>query len=99
VAGLATVAKDISVFACTTLCHKTLALTTFALFQFFNAFNVRVERGTAYNKHFFNNKMHWTALTSALIFQVISVQWMPAQAVFGTRSLSLADWVLASVVA
>ena len=33
----------------------TLAFTTFVLFQFFNVFNARVERGTAFNRHFFDN--------------------------------------------
>lgn len=78
---------------------QTLAFTTFVLFQFFNVFNARVERGTAFNKHFFNNKMLWTALAGALMLQLIAVQWEPAHGVFGTQSLSLADWVLATLVA
>ena len=78
---------------------QTLAFTTFVLFQFFNVFNARVERGTAFNKYFFNNTMLWSALTGALILQIIAVQWAPAQGVFGTHSLSLADWVVATLVA
>ena len=78
---------------------QTLAFTTFVLFQFFNVFNARVERGSAFNKYFFNNKMLWTALTGALILQIMAVQWAPAQGVFGTQSLSLANWVLATSVA
>ena len=78
---------------------QTLAFTTFVLFQFFNVFNARVERGTAFNKYFFNNTMLWSALTGALILQFIAVQWAPAQGVFGTQSLSLADWIFATLVA
>ena len=78
---------------------QTLAFTTFVLFQFFNVFNARAERGTAFNKYFFNNTMLWSALTGALILQIIAVQWAPAQGVFGTHSLSLADWVVATLVA
>ena len=78
---------------------QTLAFTTFVLFQFFNVFNARVERGTAFNKYFFNNKMLWTALTGALGLQIIAVQWAPAQGVFGTQALSIADWALATGVA
>jgi len=77
----------------------TLAFTTFVLFQFFNVFNARVERGTAFNKYFFHNAMLWTALGGALALQVIAVQWTPAHQVFGTQSLSLENWVLATVVA
>ena len=78
---------------------QTLAFTTFVLFQFFNVFNARVERGSAFNKSFFNNKMLWTALTGALTLQIIAVQWAPAQGVFGTQSLSLTEWVSATLVA
>ena len=78
---------------------QTLAFTTFVLFQFFNIFNARVERGTAFNKYFFHNKMLWTALTCTLILQIIAVQWEPAHGVFGTQSLTLSNWVLATLVA
>jgi Ca2+-transporting ATPase len=78
---------------------QTLAFTTFVLFQFFNVFNARVERGTAFNKYFFKNAMLWTALCSVLVLQIIAVQWTSAQAVFGTKSLSLENWVLATAVA
>jgi P-type Ca2+ transporter type 2C len=78
---------------------QTLVFTTFVLFQFFNVFNARVERGTAFNKYFFNNNMLWTALIGALILQIIAVQWTPAHEIFGTQSLSLADWGLATLVA
>lgn len=77
----------------------TLAFTTFVLFQFFNVFNARVERGTAFNKYFFRNAMLWTALGGALALQIIAVQWAPAHQIFGTQSLSLENWVLATVVA
>ena len=83
----------------TTAQAQTLAFTTFVLFQFFNVFNARVERGSAFNKYFFNNKMLWSALTGALILQIIAVQWGPAHGVFGTQSLSFADWALATLVA
>ena len=83
----------------TTAQAQTLAFTTFVLFQFFNVFNARVERGTAFNKYFFNNTMLWSALTGALILQIIAVQWPPAQGVFGTHALTLADWAFATLVA
>jgi Ca2+-transporting ATPase len=53
----------------------TLAFTTFVLFQFFNVFNARAETGSAFNRHFFANRMLWP----------------PAQAIFGTTALSAAD--------
>lgn len=77
----------------------TLAFTTFVLFQFFNVFNSRVERGTAFNRYFFKNTMLWAALSGVIALQVIAVQWPPAQALFGTQSLTLANWLLATAVA
>lgn len=77
----------------------TLAFTTFVLFQFFNVFNSRVERGTAFNRYFFKNTMLWTALCAVIVLQVIAVQWPPAQSMFGTQPLNLTDWATAVLVA
>ena len=77
----------------------TLAFTTFVLFQFFNVFNSRVERGTAFNRYFFKNSMLWAALCGVIALQIIAVQWPPAQSMFGTQPLDLIDWALAVVIA
>ena len=77
----------------------TLAFTTFVLFQFFNVFNSRVERGTAFNRYFFKNTMLWTALCGVIALQIIAVEWLPAQTIFGTQPLNLTDWALAATVA
>jgi P-type Ca2+ transporter type 2C len=78
---------------------QTLAFTTFVLFQFFNVFNARVERGTAFNRHFFDNPMLWAALGGVVVLQALAVQWPAAHSVFGTQSLSLANWGIATGVA
>jgi len=77
----------------------TLAFTTFVLFQFFNVFNARAETGSAFDRHFFANRMLWLALVAVLTLQVIVVHWPPAQAIFDTTDLSAADWLLATAVA
>ena len=77
----------------------TLAFTTFVLFQFFNVFNSRVERSTAFNRYFFKNTMLWAALGGVIALQVVAVQWPPAQTLFGTQPLSFSNWVLAGAVA
>ncbi|OWW22841.1 metal-transporting ATPase [Noviherbaspirillum denitrificans] len=77
----------------------TLAFTTFVLFQFFNVFNARVERGTAFNKHFFENRMLWASLVGVLLLQALAVNWSPAQSVFGTHPLTLQEWGIAAAVA
>ena len=77
----------------------TLTFTTFVLFQFFNVFNARAETGSAFNRHFFSNRMLWLALTAVLALQVAVVHWAPAQAIFDTTHLSAADWAVAAAVA
>jgi len=77
----------------------TLAFTTFVLFQFFNVFNARAEHGSAFNRGFFRNRWLWLSLIAVLALQVLAVHWAPAQAVFRTTDLALADWGLAALVA
>jgi Ca2+-transporting ATPase len=77
----------------------TLAFTTFVLFQFFNIFNARAEHGSAFNSQFLRNRYLWLSLAAVLALQVLVVHWGPAQAVFRTTDLALADWCLAALVA
>ena len=77
----------------------TLAFTTFVLFQFFNVFNARAETGSAFNRRFFDNRMLWLSLLGVLALQVVVVHWPPAQAIFHTTDLSLADWTITIAVA
>ncbi|MBL1262217.1 calcium-translocating P-type ATPase, PMCA-type [Candidatus Methylomicrobium oryzae] len=78
---------------------KALAFTTFVLFQVFNVFNARSEKGTAFQGHFFANKMLWLSLFGVCLLQVLSIHWPPAQRVFHTSPLSAGDWLIAAAVA
>jgi len=77
----------------------TLAFTTFVLFQFFNVFNARAEHHSAFNRQFFANRNLWLSLIGVVGLQVLVVHWQPAQSIFHTVDLSLADWGLATLVA
>ncbi len=77
----------------------TLAFTTFVLFQFFNIFNARAERHSAFNRQFFSNGKLWLALLGVVWLQVLVVHWGPAQAIFDTVDLGLRDWALSLLVA
>ncbi len=77
----------------------TLAFTTFVLFQFFNVFNARAEHGSAFNRHFLRNGWLWLSLGAVLLLQVVVVHWTPAQSIFRTTDLALADWAIALAVA
>jgi Ca2+-transporting ATPase len=77
----------------------TLAFTTFVLFQVFNAFNARSENYSAFNRHFFSNKILWGSLIGVLILQATIISYPAAQLVFKTSSLSLNDWLIAIAIA
>ncbi len=77
----------------------TLAFTTFVLFQFFNVFNARNEIGSAFNAHFFDNRMLWISLGGALLLQVLATHWPPASRLFGTTGMAWSDWSIAAGVA
>ena len=77
----------------------TLAFTTFVLFQLFNVFNARNEIGSAFNAHFFDNRMLWISLGATLLLQAVAVHWGPASRLFGTTGMTGADWGVAIAVA
>ena len=43
--------------------------------------------------------MLWLTLFGVLVLQVVVVQWPPAQVIFQTTDLSLADWAITIAVA
>jgi P-type Ca2+ transporter type 2C len=80
--------------------HATsLAFTTFVLFQVFNAFNARAEKGTAFNQYFFSNKPLWVSILGVIALQVTIVQWSVAEPIFHTTALTIDDWLLATALA
>jgi Ca2+-transporting ATPase len=77
----------------------TLAFTTFVLFQFFNIFNARAEHDSAFGRQFFDNRRLWLALIGVVGLQFVVVHWTPAQVVFDTVDLTIADWAVAALIA
>ncbi|MDD2723224.1 MAG: HAD-IC family P-type ATPase [Methylovulum sp.] len=78
---------------------STWAFNTFVLFQVFNVFNARAEKGSAFNCHFFANYWFWLALVSVLLLQIVIIQWSPAEAIFHTTALTSTDWLIATGIA
>jgi Ca2+-transporting ATPase len=77
----------------------TMAFTTFVLFQVFNVFNARAERGTSFNKRFFDNRMLWLSLIAVVALQALAIYWRPASEVFGTVPMAWTDLGIAFAVA
>ncbi|CAA7625451.1 Calcium-transporting ATPase [Magnetospirillum sp. LM-5] len=78
---------------------RTLAFTTFVLFQFFNVFNARVGHESALGPQMFANAKLWVALAGVIALQAAAVHWGPAQAIFHTSDLSALQWGVAVAVA
>ncbi|MBF0326831.1 MAG: cation-transporting P-type ATPase [Alphaproteobacteria bacterium] len=78
---------------------RTLAFTTFVLFQFFNVFNARVGHESALGAQMFANGKLWVALAGVIALQAAAVHWGPAQAIFHTSDLSALQWGVAVAVA
>lgn len=80
--------------------HATcLAFTTFVLFQVFNVFNARTEKGSAFNHQLFANKFLWASIAGVIVLQITIVQWSAAHTIFHTTALTAMDWVLATGIA
>ncbi len=78
---------------------ETLAFTTFVLFQVFNVFNARAEKGTTFNRHFCANRWLWLAVFGVILLQILVIHWPPAQRIFHTTALTPPDWLIAVGVA
>ncbi len=77
----------------------TLAFTTFVMFQVFNVFNARMEKGSVLSPHFFRNVWLWLSLLGVVGLQWVSVTVPAAQEIFHTVPLSTSEWLVAVVVA
>ncbi len=78
---------------------SSLAFTTFVLFQVFNVFNARAEKGSTFNQHFCANRWLWLSVFGVILLQIGVMHWQPAQLIFHTTALTPQDWLLAISVA
>ncbi|MFE0456750.1 cation-translocating P-type ATPase C-terminal domain-containing protein [Streptomyces sp. NPDC058914] len=72
----------------------TMALTTFVLFQLFNALAARSEDGPVLGRHQLHNRTLWICLGAVLALQVTAVHVLFAHRVFDTVSLSPLQWAV-----
>ena len=78
---------------------RTMAFTTFVLFQFFNVFNARALRGTAFDRNFFANRALWVSLSGVLVLQVVALHVPFFNRVLGTTPLAPHEWAVCIAVA
>ncbi len=74
---------------------QTLALTTMAAFQWFNAWNCRSQHRSVFQMNPLGNRFLAIALVAVVLLQILVVYnpWM--QVVFRTTSLTLSEWLMA----
>ena len=77
---------------------RTMVLITMALFQLFNAWNVRFEHVSIFNRDVFNNKYLSAVSLFVLFLQYCIVTLRPMQNLFRTVSLCSYDWILIILV-
>lgn len=74
---------------------QTLALTTMAAFQWFNALNCRSQDKSVFRMNPFSNRFLVGALVLVFLLQVLVIYHPWMQVVFRTTALTLNEWLLA----
>jgi P-type Ca2+ transporter type 2C len=72
---------------------RTMAFTTLAAFQWFQAFNARTTTQSLFAKGIFTNKWILVGVGTAIILQLGAVYLPQGQLIFETVSLTALDWV------
>lgn len=73
---------------------RTIAFTTFVIFQLFNVLNCKSDTETIFSKNLFSNKFILFAIGACLAAQLILIYVPPAQALFYTVPLGWQDWIV-----
>ncbi len=77
---------------------RTVAFTTMAAFQWFQAFNARSRYQSVFKIGFARNPWVMVGLGAAVLLQFLVVHTGPGQLLFGTVPLSAFDWLLILLV-
>jgi Ca2+-transporting ATPase len=73
---------------------STLTFVELVLIQFFNAYNFRSDRHSAFRRPLANRWLNMAIAWELLLLSVV-VHWGPLHAAFGTFALPVQDWLLA----
>ncbi|MCI0542746.1 HAD-IC family P-type ATPase [bacterium] len=78
---------------------STIALTTLAVFQWFNAWNCRSEKLSVFRTNPFSNLYLVGATVLVILFQLLALYHPVMQDILHTTSLSLSEWLMIIPVA
>jgi len=73
---------------------RTMAFTTFVLFQLVNVFNARSETGSLFSGDTLSNVKLWAVIGAVVVLQVLTVATGPGRQLFETVALSAAQWAI-----
>lgn len=77
---------------------RTMAFTTLAAFQWFQALNARSSSRSVFSVGLFSNRWLLLGIGAAIILQLLAVQTAFGRVIFGTVGISLKDWMLVLAV-
>ncbi len=77
---------------------RTVAFTTLAAFQWFQAFNARSTFNSIFSVGLFTNRWLLLGVGLAIILQIGAVHSSIGQTLFGTTGLNFSDWILIVLV-
>ncbi len=76
----------------------TMALTTLAIFQWFNAWNCRKESGSVFSKNIFSNLYLVGAALIVVALQIFAIYTPFMQKILHTTALSVSEWIFMIVI-
>ena len=77
---------------------QTMAFTTLVCFEWWRAISTRSMTISVFKMNPLGNKLLLAGISLAAVLQSVVLYWAPAQAVFGTTSIGLAEWGIALAV-
>jgi Ca2+-transporting ATPase len=72
---------------------QTVAFATIVFFELFHAFNARSWDESLFTRKFFSNIYIIGGVLLSAVLTLAVIYWSPLQAIFGTVSLALKDWI------
>ena len=78
---------------------QTIAFTTLAAFQWFEAISARTSKVSVFSVGIFQNAWLWVGILGAAFLQVLVVHTPVGQTLFGVETLGVVDWILIVLVA
>lgn len=78
---------------------QTVVFAALVCFQLFNVFNAKSWNDSVLTMKTFRNHVMLIGVAISLVLLILTVHWAPAQAIFGTVSLTFVEWLMVVAMA